>query len=172
MSRILRRLSLPAFLLATACSSMPTGPSVMVLPGTGKNFDQFLVDDNFCRQFAFAQIGGVSPQQAAATSGMTSAAVGAALGAAAGAAIGGGQGAAVGAGTGLAAGGLAGTATAGSSGYEAQQRYDMGYVQCMYAKGHRVPISGRFMDESNSGQPSSSVAIPPPPPPGAAPPTQ
>ena len=37
---------------------MPTGPSVMALPGTGKNFDQFRADDASCRQFAYAQIGG------------------------------------------------------------------------------------------------------------------
>ena len=81
---------------------MPTGPSVLVLPGTGKSYDQFRSEDYYCRQMSMMQIGGVSPQMAAAQSGLTSAAVGTALGAASGAAIGGGQGAAVGAGVGLA----------------------------------------------------------------------
>ena len=28
-----------------ACTTLPTGPNVMVLPGVGKPFDQFQVDD-------------------------------------------------------------------------------------------------------------------------------
>src|SRR6266581_2051262 len=45
-------------LLLGACVSMPKGPSVMVLPGSGKSFDQFRYDDVECRQFADFQIGG------------------------------------------------------------------------------------------------------------------
>jgi len=82
-------------------------------------FEQFQTDDYACRQYANGQLGGVTPNQAAAASGLGSAAIGTALGAAAGAAIGGGQGVAVGAGTGLLAGGLAGTGMASFSGYEA-----------------------------------------------------
>ena len=108
---------LPMPLLA-ACVSMPTGPSMLVLPGTGKNFDQFRNDDYNCRQYAYAQVGGVTPNQASVSSGVASAAIGTALGAAAGAAIGGGQGAAIGAGTGLLAGGLVGSSTARTSGYQ------------------------------------------------------
>ena len=41
------RLALPAALvvLLTGCVTIPTGPSVMVLPGSGKSFDQFRLDD-------------------------------------------------------------------------------------------------------------------------------
>lgn len=40
----------------TACASMPTGPSMMALPGSGKNFDKFRNDDNQCRQFAYERV--------------------------------------------------------------------------------------------------------------------
>lgn len=87
--------------LLTACVNIPTGPSVMTLPGSGKSFDQFRSDEYECRQYADEQVGGTTPRQASRTSGIESAAIGAGLGAAAGAALGGGHGAAIGAGTGL-----------------------------------------------------------------------
>ncbi len=51
------RLLLPVAALAAlaGCVSVPTGPSVMVLPGTGKTFEQFQVDDGACRQWAASQ---------------------------------------------------------------------------------------------------------------------
>jgi hypothetical protein len=140
----------------------------MVLPGTGKSFEQFRADDGVCRQYALEQIGGVTPNQAASDSGVRSAAVGTVLGAAAGAAIGGSEGAWVGAGTGLLVGGLAGTETAGYSGYALQSRYDVGYMQCMYAKGHRVPVSGRITwKQRGASIPPPPQGMPPPPPPDA-----
>lgn len=150
-------------LLLAACTTVPTGPSMLVLPGTGKSFDQFRVDDMTCRQYAQAQIGGTNPNQAAVSSGVISAAVGTALGAAAGAAINGGHGAGVGAGTGLLAGGLMGSGTAQASSDVLQQRYDNSYVQCMYASGNRVPVYSSF----TTTQPSLS-SYPPPPPPGTS----
>jgi uncharacterized protein YcfJ len=151
-----------------ACAVVPTGPSVMALPGTGKTFDQFRADDNSCRQFAFQQVGGVSTNQAATNSAVGSAVVGTALGAAAGAAFGGGSGAAVGAGAGLLAGSMFGAGAAQNSSYNVQQRYDYAYMQCMYAAGERIPVSGRMssMAPANGGY----VASPPPPPPGSPPP--
>lgn len=131
-------------LILSACTSFPTGPSMLVLPGTGKNFDQFRFDEADCRQYASAQIGGKTANEAASDSGVKSAVVGTAIGAAAGALIGGHNSAGVGAGTGLLIGSMAGTGTAEVSGHNLQQRYDFAYQQCMYAKGHRIPISGRF----------------------------
>ncbi len=168
---------LPITALA-ACSSLPTGPSVMVLPGSSKSFEQFRLDDSECRRYAYEQVGGVTPNSAATTSGATSAAVGTGLGAATGAAIAGGKGAAIGAGTGLAAGGLVGANTASRSGYESQFRYDISYIQCMYALGHRVPTAGKFTNEfpPSTGQksirtlPAQPGFTPPPPPPGNPPP--
>lgn len=149
--------------LVSGCAYMPTGPSVMTLPGTGMTFDQFRHDDYLCQQYAYGQIGGTSANQAAVNSQVGSAVVGSALGAAAGAAFGGGRGAAIGAGTGLIAGSLVGSAEGSRSAYATQQNYDNAYIQCMYAKGHRVPVSGEFLYEQPTPDAGSSSPIPPPP---------
>lgn len=169
MFHIDKRYSAFAVLALAGCVSMPTGPSMMALPGTGKTFDQFRFDDSECRQYSYAQIGGNTPERAAADSGVKSAAVGTLIGAAAGAAINGGQGAAVGAGVGLAGGALAGTGAAEQSGSTLQRRYDIAYTQCMYSKGHRVPVTGNFVSPSDRG-PVAAPNPPPPPPPGTPPP--
>src|SRR2546427_766729 len=70
-----------------ACATVPLGPSVMVLPGTGKSFDQFQADDAVCRQWASVQAG-TTPQQAAGSSTAKSGGLGTLLGAGLGAAIG------------------------------------------------------------------------------------
>ena len=147
-----------------ACATMPTGPSVMSLPGEGKTFEEFRADDAVCRQFAFEQIGGVSGQQAAQNSAVTSAVVGTAIGAAAGAAIGSvsgdmGAGAAIGGGAGLLYGSAAGSSYAAGSYYETQRRYDHAYLQCMYMKGNQVPGYRRRL----SSEPARSYPPPPPP---------
>jgi hypothetical protein len=176
MSNISRFLPLPALLLAAACTTMPNGPSAMVLPGTGKSFDAFRADDYECKQFAGSQVEG-TPDSAQVDSGVKSAALGTVLGALAGAAINGRQGAAVGAGTGLVFGGVAGAGTAQRSGYTVQQRYDNAYQQCMYAKGHRVPVAGGAYSGNYTGgyaapdsRPSGTAYLQPPPPPPGAPP--
>lgn len=144
----------------------------MVLPGTGKNFDQFRGDDMVCRQYADLQSGGAAQAQAATDSMVSSAALGTAIGAVAGAAMGGRDAAGVGAGLGLITGTMAGTGAGAASAYEMQRRYDIGYLQCMYSKGHRVPVGGRFAAPgSGSSYVSQPAAVaPPPPPPGAPPP--
>ena len=154
-----------ALLVLSACTTVPTGPSRMALPGTGQSFDQFRGDDLNCRQFASSQVGGTTPNQAASDSGVKSAAVGTIVGAAAGAAIDGGSGAAVGAGIGLLAGALAGSGTGSTSAYGVQQRYDSAYIQCMYAKGHKVPVSGQFTSAPPPPPPGPYSNVPPPPPP-------
>src|SRR2546428_2814178 len=103
-----------------ACATVPLGPSVMVLPGTGKSFDQFQADDAVCRQWASVQTG-TTPQQAAGSSTAKSGALGTLLGAGLGAAIGAatghpGVGAAVGAGGGLLAGAGGGGGGGGGGG--------------------------------------------------------
>jgi outer membrane lipoprotein SlyB len=163
-----------AVLLLGACASAPTGPSMLVLPGSGKNFDQFRADDYECRQFAQLQAGGTTAEQASTDSGVKSAAIGAGVGALAGAIIGGQRGAAAGAGTGLIIGSVAGTGTAQGSANTMQHRYDIGYQQCMYAKGHQVPVSGRFDNSRRTSgaytSPAPVYSTPPPPPPGSPPP--
>ena len=159
----------------SGCATMPNGPSVMVIPGTGISFEQFRNDDSICRQFAFSQVGDTSVNQSGMNSGVTSAIVGTALGAAVGAAFGGGRGAVIGAGSGLLAGSLIGTGAASNSMSAGQQYYDDAYVQCMYTKGHQVPVSGQFYGEmpqqvvmpvSNTPPPQG---LPPPPPPSDMP---
>ena len=151
-------------LAASGCASLPNGPSVMVLPGTGVTFDRFRNDDVICQQYASFQVGGTTANEAAMKSGATSAVAGTALGAAAGAAIDGGSGAAIGAGSGLVAGSLVGTSAASGSMSAVQDRFDIAYIQCMYAKGHQVPVSGQFSTASPPQVATPPVHIPPPPP--------
>ena len=147
------------------CTTIPTGPSRMALPGTGKDFDTFRADDASCRDYGM-QVSGASPTQVQETAGVKSAVVGTAIGAAAGAAIGNSaQGAAAGAGVGLLMGAMAGAAAADRSGYSVQRRYDNGYIQCMYAKGHRVPVSGSMTQAPRPAGPAPAAAAAPPAPP-------
>jgi len=166
----------PVLVVMTAlsgCVSVPTGPSVMSLPGTGKSFEKFRIDDTICREFAYEQAGGLTAQQAGQNAAVSSAIIGTVLGAAAGGAIGSvtgdfGAGAAIGAGTGLLVGSAAGSGYAAQSYYEAQSRYDNAYIQCMYAKGNRVPVSGEF----NSPDYSEPYRRIPPPPADYPPPSE
>jgi hypothetical protein len=166
--KLLRLSPLAALLLLGACATIPTGPSIMVIPGTGKSFDQFRADDAVCRQYALDQIGGASANQAAVAKGVESAAIGAGIGALAGAAIGGHQNAGAGAGMGLLAGSAIGASSGQASGYAAQRQYDNAYAQCMYAKGNRVPVAGQMAPERSYSPPPAYT--PPPPPPGNPPP--
>ncbi|HNB04377.1 MAG: hypothetical protein E6R11_01500 [Rhodocyclaceae bacterium] len=156
-----RLMIVAAAMVLAGCTTLPTGPSMLVLPGTGRNFDEFRADDAQCRQYAQDQVSGVTAERASVDAGVKSAVVGTVIGAAAGAAIGGHRGAGVGAGTGLLIGSAAGAESASLSGYGAQRRYDNAFIQCMYAHGHRVPVSGNYSPE-RPRQPY----YPPPPPPG------
>ncbi len=145
MLRIAPIAALVGALALGACAvAPPTGPSVMVLPAKGKSFADFQQDDVTCRQYAAQQIGIGSPAAAANQSFANSLTLGTVLGAAAGAAIGAATGnpaagAAIGAGSGLFLGGATGANAAGISAVSLQRRYDMGYLQCMSAKGESVP---------------------------------
>ena len=109
------------------CASAPTGPSVMVLPGSNKTMDQFQTDDGRCRQMATGEL---QREQRGSVS--------------------------------------------------AQQRYDMAYMQCMYAAGNQIPVSGRPGYSTPAGaspattttisQPTAPPAGTPPPPAGTPPP--
>jgi hypothetical protein len=139
-----KRLILAVPFIATlgACVSMPTGPSVMVLPGAHKSFEQFRTEDLICRQYAqqvVAPSGKASHDDATANA-IAGSAVGAAAGAMIGAASGQpGSGAAIGAGTGLLVGSAAGSESAHGSSHALQHSYDVAYMQCMYTKGNQLP---------------------------------
>jgi hypothetical protein len=166
-------LSASVSLLLSACATVPTGPSVMVLPGNGRNFEEFQADDAACRQWALYQTG-TTPNKAGTASAVTGAAVGTVVGAGLGAAIGAAAGspatgAAVGAGAGLLGGTAVGAGNAYGASYSVQRRYDIAYMQCMYAKGNQIPASGGRQPAYTS-TPAPPPPPPPPPPPGVPPP--
>jgi hypothetical protein len=153
-------------LALVGCATIPKGPSVMVLPPQGKPFEQFMAEDAICRQWAAQQIG-LNPQETVNQNTVTGAVAGTVIGAGIGAAIGStsgdmGSGAAIGAASGLLIGTAAGANTGQVYGWEAQRRYDIAYMQCMYSKGNQIPgvitRTRRFQK------------IPPPPPSGFPPP--
>ncbi len=140
-------------LLLSGCAQTPMGPTVQVMPGPGKSFDQFTYDQAGCKQYAESQVAGQA--QNANNRAVGAAAIGTVLGAGLGAAIGGGRGAAIGAGSGAIAGTGLGMSSSANDQYGIQQQYDNAYAQCMYSHGDMVPGYGPMM-----------VNAPPPPPPG------
>ncbi|MCL7423372.1 MAG: hypothetical protein M8364_21000 [Methylobacter sp.] len=96
MLRILKSLVL-VFILSS-CSTLPAGPSVLVLPDGTKDFNQFQADDVICRQYAYKLITASQKEP--------------------------------------------------DSKEEGQQGYDIGYIQCMYGKGHQVPVPEEIIYDS------------------------
>lgn len=173
-------LTLVIVIALSGCATVPTGPSVMVLPAPGKSFELFQADDLSCRQWA-GQQGGAGPGQAYNQTLAEGAAVGTLLGAGLGAAIGAasgnpGVGAAIGAASGLLGGTAVAAGPAYASAWEVQSRYDIAYQQCMYAKGNQLPAFGRapwqgyWVPPPPPPPPSFAPVLPPPPPPNAPPP--
>ena len=155
-----------AGLVLSGCATIPTGPSVMVLPAAGKPFEAFQADENVCRQWAIQQAG-AAPADAVNQNLASGAAIGTLVGAGLGAAIGAasgnaGVGAAIGAGSGLLGGTAVAAGPAQAAGWEVQRRYDIAYQQCMYAKGNQIP--GVVASSKRSYR-----VPPPPPPPGYSP---
>ena len=108
-------LAFAVVVLLTACASAPTAPSVLVVAGSGKTWEQFRADDETCRQSASAEI-----------------------------------------------------QTKQGGNVPAQRRYDMVYMQCMYAKGHQIPTPGAPRRTSSDAVPpgtrtAAPVAWPPTP---------
>lgn len=154
-------------LFAAGCATLPSGPNVMVMPGAQKNAVQFQADQAACQQNAQAAIGADSASQAAANSAVASALVGTAIGAAVGAILGSAYGnagpaAAWGAGTGLLYGSAAGANASGWTYAEAQRRYDMAYVQCMYVRGNAVPGQMVPRGVASANGSANAPAYPPP----------
>ncbi|MBI2754352.1 MAG: glycine zipper family protein [Betaproteobacteria bacterium] len=59
---------------------------------------------------------------------------------------------------------VSGTTRDRTSDSDTQRRYDLSYIQCMYAAGHRVPVLGPM-----AVRPAQASSPPPPPPPVAPP---
>lgn len=157
------------------CVAVPQGPTVAVMPGASKSYEQFQVDNGRCQQAAQSAIS--APTQTAYNQVGASVAGSAAFGALIGALFGSvtgqaGYGAAWGAGTGALYG------SAGASGYGAassvalQQQYDAAYLQCMAGSGNDVP--GRASTPWRGSAPAARVYRVPAdavaPPPGTPPP--
>lgn len=163
MQRTLKIPALMVLLALSGCATLPTGPSVMVLPAPGKPFPVFQSEDAACRRWAEQQIG-MSAHENYNQNAVSRAAVGTVLGAGVGALLGAasgnaGAGAAIGAGSGLLLGTASGADSGQVYGQQAQRRYDNSYLQCMYASGNQVPGTVRRAYRQRR-------AAPPPPPPG------
>jgi len=52
--------------ILSACTVLPTGPNVLVLPAVGKSMDVFQAEEGECRSYARQQLG-VAPEQTAST---------------------------------------------------------------------------------------------------------
>jgi hypothetical protein len=133
MKPMTKRLTLAIPLFIGSCTSMPTGPTVLVLQGTDKSFTQFGRDDTVCRTFAGLQTKGVPPDQAAIRSGLKSSRGGSAP--------------------------VAGPDSTGEYGETTQELYNIAYIQCMYEQGHRVPVPGNVLFEDRQ----QTYPPPPPP---------
>ncbi|HJV33775.1 glycine zipper family protein [Geomonas sp.] len=147
----------------TGCATVPSGPSVRVLPAEGMPFEEFQKDDATCRQWAQSQLGNPVQEtynEQVATGAVAGTAVGAGVGAALGAVSGNaGAGAAIGAATGLLFGTAAGSGSAQVYGEEAQRRYDNAYLQCMYSYGNQI---SSYRAQA-AAPPPPVVAVPPAP---------
>jgi uncharacterized protein YcfJ len=167
MMRVSARLgtTMAAVMALSACAPTVMAPTVPVMPGPNKPFDQFNADQQTCQGYANAQTAPLSAQ--ANNQAVGGALLSTALGAGLGAAIGGGRGAAIGAASGAVLGG--GMAAQGSSiaGLGIQQQYNIFYSQCMSARGNQVP---GFAPGQYAIPPYPGAGGPPPPPPGAPPP--
>lgn len=167
----------------SGCATLPSGPSVNVLPAQGKSFEKFQGEDATCRQWAERQLG-APVQEGYEQSTATGAVAGTAIGAGVGALFGSashhaGTGAAIGAASGLLLGSAIGASEGEAHGREAQRRYDNAYVQCMYSYGNQVPGSRRASAPRTAAvapppravvaAPPRVVAVAPPPPPVMAP---
>jgi hypothetical protein len=157
--------------LVAACATAPTGPDVAVMPGPGKTFEQFQLDDHVCRDHADRSLG-PNAGQAGTNEVAKGAAVGTAGGAAAGALLGFGRPGAVvrTAGLGLILGSVIGASNAGETGQQLQRRYDIAYEQCMSAKGNQLPQTRTVTYYRYRNRPPPVVYYPPPGPPAPPPP--
>jgi hypothetical protein len=51
-------------------------------------------------------------------------------------------------------------AVAGAAWLDQQRRYDYAYIQCMYVKGHKVPVPGQFTSAPSGGPPPPEKSEP------------
>jgi uncharacterized protein YcfJ len=159
-----------AAIALAACAPTVMAPTIPVMPGANKPFDQFAADQQVCQGYANSQVAPLSAQ--ANNQAVGSALLTTALGAGLGAAIGGGQGAAIGAASGAVLGGAVGAQGSSLAGMSIQQQYNVYYAQCMYAHGDQVPgySPNMYAIQPYPGAGGLPPGGPPPGPPGYGPP--
>lgn len=91
-----------------ACTTIPSGPSVLVLPAAHAGEARFRADETACRRFAHAQ--------------------------------------------------LLNTPHPPHSLEEGQLHFDISYLQCMYGKGHQIPVVGEVISSPPTGVTQAPVA--------------
>jgi uncharacterized protein YcfJ len=177
-----RRLRVPLLLVGlgvlAGCSGLPVAPTWSAVPGSTRTVSQFHMDDAYCRAQAEQAVAGRTPDQAAAESTATGAVVGATVGAVAGGLLTDGRNLGAGAATGAVLGTIIGSSESSRSARAVQQRYDQTYYSCMYALGHRVPVSAvaplpgapaLVAPPPGAPLPVPARSTPPSPPPGQPP---
>ncbi|MGI4795897.1 MAG: hypothetical protein ACRYG8_17890 [Janthinobacterium lividum] len=122
-------------MLAAGCTEI--GPTVQVLPGAKKTFDEFASDQKACMAYTDAQVQPIANRSSEAQLGTL--AIGTVLGAGLGAAVGGGRGAGIGAATGAIGGTAIGAGQASGSLDRIQILYDNDFAACMVANGNLLP---------------------------------
>lgn len=118
--------------LAVACSTLQGGisPTVEVLPGGGKDMVAFNADDIACRSTATSRANENSPLPTAMGLGDRQEVVASSRGRAT-----------LRENADSTTGSIYGGAPAANAGTPtAQQRFDTAYVQCMFSKGHQIPL--------------------------------
>jgi len=152
-----------AALALAGCVPTEMGPTIMAIPAPGKPFETFAQEQDFCRGYANSQI--APARDETNNNAVGTAVLGTALGAGLGAAIGGGGGAAIGAASGALGGTALGASNASYGAWPIQQRYNVAFGQCMYAKGNPVQGFPAPVPNTPTITPNASVA------PQAAPPS-
>lgn len=147
------------------CAATPLGPTVAVMPGPGKSFDAFRLDNDTCKSFAADLVKGQADaaNQRAAGAALLGTVLGAGLGAATGSAFGNaGGGAGIGAAAGLGTGVAAGASTNSYDQANIQQQYDVAFSQCMYTKGEQVPGFAPVVAMAEPSSPPPTAVVPDP----------
>lgn len=151
--------AIAAVLTLGGCVTVPSGPTIPVMPGQGKSFSEFQNDQYYCEGYAHDRVAGRI--NAANDKIARNTVIGTALGAALGAAVGDTRGAVVGGAAGAAVG--ASTAHPGYHQYSAQREYNIAYAQCMKYRGNEIAPPPR--PRWDRGYRDYRDYPPPPPPP-------
>jgi hypothetical protein len=170
--------SLFAAILLSGCVTPPMGPTALVMPGQGKPFEDFAGDQSTCKQFASGEVSGGATLANLTQFGTV--ALTTAMGAGLGGAVGNTRGMEIGGGAGAIAGIGASSRGAAAGQGSLQSRYDLAYIQCMYARGNQIATSaqaepatprsalhtasGRHMAAANPASDQDDLAAPGTPP--------